>query len=140
MLDVALDPLLVLYPQAHIPPAGTSNRLARLGLQHCAEAAHAGGVVGQWLTLRNPSTAQGHWYCDNSSSSRRRPTSTAGKTRMTRTRSAWARRASQSPPALLQGQGQEALLQGPPLDAPRRCTKGGAAKLTGPNRTAPTAG
>ena len=34
VLDLALEPLRVLYPQAHIPPTGTSNRLGRLGLQH----------------------------------------------------------------------------------------------------------
>ena len=61
VLDLALEPLRVLYPQAHIPPAGTSNRLGRLGLQRRVEAAHPGGVVEQWLTLRNPSTAEGHW-------------------------------------------------------------------------------
>ena len=33
VLDLALEPLRVLYPQTHIPPAGTSNRLGRLGLQ-----------------------------------------------------------------------------------------------------------
>ena len=62
VLDLALEPLRVLYPQTHIPPAGTSNRLGRLGLQRHVEAAHPGGVVEQCLTLRNPSTAQGHWY------------------------------------------------------------------------------
>ena len=31
VLDVALEPLRVLYPQTHIPPTGTSNRLGRLG-------------------------------------------------------------------------------------------------------------
>ena len=62
VLDLALEPLRVLYPQTHILPAGTSNRLGRLGLQRRVEAAHAGGVVEQWLTLNNPSTTQGHWY------------------------------------------------------------------------------
>ena len=62
VLDLALEPLRVLYPQTHIPPAGTSNRLGRLGLQRRVEAAHPGGVVEQWLTLRKPSTAAGHWY------------------------------------------------------------------------------
>ena len=57
VLDLALEPLRVLYPQAHIPPARTSNRLARLGLQRRVEYTHTGGVVGQWLTLRNPSIA-----------------------------------------------------------------------------------
>ena len=60
VLDVALEPLRLLHPQAHIPLAGTSNHLARLGLQRRIEAAHAGGVVGQWLALHNPSTAQVH--------------------------------------------------------------------------------
>ena len=60
VLDLALEPLPVLYPQTHIPPAGTSNRLGRLGLQCRVKAAHPGGVVEQWLTLRNPSSAEGH--------------------------------------------------------------------------------
>ena len=60
VLDLALEPLRVLYPQTHIPPAGTSNRHGRLGLQRLVEAAHPGGVVEQWLILCNPSTAQGH--------------------------------------------------------------------------------
>ena len=62
VLDLALEPLRVLYLQTHFPPAGTSNRLGRLGLQRRVEAAHPGGVVEQWLTFHNPSTAQGHWY------------------------------------------------------------------------------
>ena len=61
VLDLALEPLRVLYLQTHIPPAGTSNRLGRLGLQRRVKAAHPGGVVEQWLALRNPSAAQGHW-------------------------------------------------------------------------------
>ena len=60
VLDRALELLRVLYPQTHIPPAGKSNRLGRLGLQRRVEAAHPGGVMEQWLTLRNSSTAQGH--------------------------------------------------------------------------------
>ena len=52
VLDLALEPLRVLYPQTHIPPAGTSNRLGRLGWQRRVEAAHPGGVVEQWLALR----------------------------------------------------------------------------------------
>ena len=62
VLDLALEPLRVLYPQTHILPASTSNRLGRLDLQRRVGAAHPGGVEEQWLTLRNPSTAQGHWY------------------------------------------------------------------------------
>ena len=62
VLDLALEPVRVLYLQTHIPPAGMSNRLGRLGLQRRVQAAHPGGVVKQWLTLHNPSSAQGHWY------------------------------------------------------------------------------
>ena len=57
VLGLALEPLRVLYLQAHIPPAGTSKQLARLELQHRVEATHAIVVVGQWLSLRNASTA-----------------------------------------------------------------------------------
>ena len=62
ILDLALEPLQVLYPQADIPPTGTSNPLARPGLQRRVEATHAGGVVRQWLAVHNPSTTQVHWY------------------------------------------------------------------------------
>ena len=62
VLDLALEPLWMLYPQTHIPLAGTSNLLGRLGLQGGVEAAHPGGVVEQWFALHNPSTGQGHWY------------------------------------------------------------------------------
>ena len=62
VLDLALEPLRMLYLQTQIPPVGTSNRLGRLGLQRHVEAAHPGGVVEQWLALRNPLPAQGHWY------------------------------------------------------------------------------
>ena len=44
VLDLALEPLRVLYPQTHIPPAGTSKRVGHLGLQRRVEAAHPGGV------------------------------------------------------------------------------------------------
>ena len=62
VLDLALELLRVLYSQTYILPAGTSNRLGRLGLQRRVEAAHPGGVVEHWLTLHNLSTLQGHWY------------------------------------------------------------------------------
>ena len=62
VLDLALEPLRVLYLQTHIPPAGMSKRLGRLGLQRRIEATQAGGMVEQWLTLHNPSTGHGHWY------------------------------------------------------------------------------
>ena len=47
MLDLALEPLRVLYLQTHIPPASTTNRLGQLGLQRRVGAAQPGGVVGQ---------------------------------------------------------------------------------------------
>ena len=119
VLDLALEPLRVLYPQAHISPAATSNRLARLCLQHRVEACHVGGILGQWLTLRNPSTAQGQWYLHQlfflpqaaPKHHRQDPYDTHPE-----------RLGAQSfprpaPPALPQEQGQGALLQGPPLAA-----------------------
>ena len=118
VLDLALEPLRVLYPQTHIPPAGTSNPLGRLGLQRRVEAAHPGGVLKQWLTLRNPSAAQGHWYLHQllflpraaPEHSRQNPYHTHPE-----------RRGAQSfpqpvPPTLAPGEGPEALQQGPPLD------------------------
>ena len=42
VLDLALEPLRVLYPQTHITPAGTSNRLGSQGLQRCVDAAQPG--------------------------------------------------------------------------------------------------
>ena len=51
VLDLTLELLRVLYPQTHIPPAGTSNRLGRLGLRRRVEAAHPGGLVEQWLAV-----------------------------------------------------------------------------------------
>ena len=109
----------VLYPQAHIPPMGTSNRLSRLGVQRCVEAAHAGGVVERWLTLCNLSTAQGHWYLHQllflpqPASKHRRQDPYASHQERLGTQSF----PQPLPPALPQGQGQEALLLGPPLDA-----------------------
>ena len=118
VLDLALEPLRVLYLQTHTPPAGTSSRLGRLGLQRRIEAAYPGGVVEQWLTRHNPSTAQGHWYLHQllllpgAALDHRRQNLT------TRIQSAWARRASRSRPRLPshQGKSPEALQQGPPLD------------------------
>ena len=57
-----MQTLRVLYLHAHIPPAGMSNLLARLGLQRRIEATHVGGMVEQWLALCNSSSTQGHWY------------------------------------------------------------------------------
>ena len=118
VLDLALEPLRVLYPQAHIPPAGTSNRLGRLGLQRRVEAAHPGGVVEQWLTLRNPSTAEGHWYLHQLLF---QPRAAPEHRRQNPYHTHPERRGAQNypqpvPPALPPGQGPEALQRGPPLD------------------------
>ena len=117
VLDLALEVLRVLYPQAHIPLAGTSNHLARLGLQRCTEAAHAGGVVGQWLALHNPSTAQGHWYLHRSLFLPRAATEHRRQNPYnTHPEFLGAPGFLQpAPPALPPRQGQEALLQRPPL-------------------------
>ena len=45
VLDLALEPLRVLWSQAHIPLPRTSNPLVRLCLRRRAKAAQAGGVV-----------------------------------------------------------------------------------------------
>ena len=118
VLDLALEPLRVLYPQTHIPPAGTSNRLGRLGLQRRVEAAHPGGVVQQWSTLRNPSAAQGHWYLHQLLFL---PRAAPEHRRQNPYHTHPERRGAQSfpqpvPPTLSPGQGPEALQQGPPLD------------------------
>ena len=118
VLELALEPLRVPYPQTHIPPAGTSNRLGRLGLQRRVEAAHPGGVVEQWLTLHNPSAAQGHWYLHQLLLL---PRAAREHRRQNRYHTHPERRGAQSflqpvPPALSPGQGPEALQQGPPLD------------------------
>ena len=118
VLDPALEPLRVLYPQTHIPGAGTSNRLGRLGLQRRVQAAHPGGVVEQWLTLRNPSAAQGHWYLHQLLFL---PWAAPEHRRQNPYHTHPERRGTQSfpqpvPPALSPGQGPEALQQGPLLD------------------------
>ena len=118
VLDLALEPLRVLYPQTHIPPAGTSNRLGRLGLQRRVQAAHPGGVVEQWLTLRNLSTAEGHWYLHQLLF---QPQAAPEHRRQNPYHTHPERRGAQDfpqpvPPALLPGQDAEALQQAPPLD------------------------
>ena len=118
VLDPALEPLRVLYAQTHIPPAGTSNRLGRLGLQRRVEAAHPGGVVEQWLTLRNPSAAQGHWYLHQLLLL---PRAAPEHRRQNPYHTHPERRGAQGfpqpvPPALSPRQGPKALQQGPPLD------------------------
>ena len=119
VLDLALEPLRVLYPHTHIPPAGTSNRPGRLGLQRRGKATHPGGVVEQWLTLRNPSTAQGHWYLHQLLFL---PRAAPEHRRQNPYHTHPERRGAQSfpqpaPPALPPEQGPDALQQGPPLDA-----------------------
>ena len=108
----------MLYPQTHIPAAGTSNRLGRLGLQRRVEAAHPGGVVEQWLTLRSPSAAEGHWYLQQHLFL---PRAAPEHRRQNPYHTHPERRGAQGfpqpvPPALLPGQGPEALQQGTPLD------------------------
>ena len=117
-LDLALEPLRVLYPQNHIPAAGTSNRLGRLGLQRRVEAAHRGGLVEQWLTLRNPSTAEGYWYLHQLLCL---PRAAQEHRRQNLYHTHPGRRGTQGfpqpvPPALLPGQGPEVLQPRPPLD------------------------
>ena len=118
VLDLALELLRVLYPQTHIPPAGTSNRLGCLGLQRRVEAAHPGGVVEQCLTLRNPSAAEGHWYLHQLIFL---PRAAPEHRRQNPYHTQPERRGAQSfpqpvPPALSPGQGPEVQQQGPPLD------------------------
>ena len=127
VLDLALEPLQVLYPQTHIPPAGTSNRLGRLVLQRRVEAAHPGGVVEQWLTLRNPSTAEGHWYLLQLLL---HPRAAPEHRRQNTYHTHPERRGAQDfpqpvPPALPPGQDPEALQQGPPLDTATRVQQRG---------------
>ena len=116
VLDLALEPLRVLYPQTHIPSAGTSNRLGRLGLQRQDEAAHPGGVVEQWLTLRNPSAAQGHWYLHQLLFL---PRAAPERRRQNPYHTHPERRGAQSfpqpvPPAFSPGKGPEGAAAGPP--------------------------
>ena len=118
VLDLALEPLRVLYLQTHIPPAGTSNRLGRLGLQRRVEAANPGGVVEQWLALRNLSTAEGHWYLHQLLF---QPRATPEHRRQNPYHRHPERQGAQNfpqpvPPALPPGQDPKALQQGPPLD------------------------
>ena len=117
-LDLALEPLRVLRPQTHIPPAGTSNPLGGLGLQRRVEAAHPGGVVEQWLALRNLSAAEGHWYLHQllflpqAAPEHRRQNSYHTHPE----RQGVQGFPQQVPPALSPGQGPGALQQGPLLD------------------------
>ena len=139
MLDLALKPLWVLYPQTHIPPAGTSNRLGRLGLQRRVEAAHPGGVVDQWLTLHNLSTAHGHWYLHQLLYL---PPMAPEHRRQNPYQTHLERLGAQSfpqpaPPALPPGQGPEALQQGPPRDTGTTVQQRGSSKAdrAEPDRT-----
>ena len=126
--DLALEPLRVLYPQTHIPPAGTSNRLSRLSLQRRVEAAHPGCVVEQWLTLRNLSTAQGHWYLHQLLFL---PRAAPEHRRQNLYHTHPERLGTQSfpqpaPPALSPGQGPEACSRAPLLDTATTVQQGGS--------------
>ena len=77
-----------------------------------------GGVVEQWLTLRNPSAAQGHWYLHQILFL---PRAAPEHRRQNLYHTHPERRGAESftqpvPPALSPEQGPEALQQGPPLD------------------------
>ena len=140
VLDQALEPLRVLYPQTHIPPAGTSNRLSCLRLQRRMEAAHRGGLVEEWLTPQNPSNAQGHWYLHELLFL---PRTAPEHRRQNPYHTHPERLGAQSfpqpaPPTLPPGQSREVLQQGPGSTQPPRYSKGVAAKRTGLNRTART--
>ena len=133
VLDLALEPLRVLYPQTHIPPAGTLNRLGSLGLHRRVEAAHPGGVVDQWLALHNPSTAQGHWYLHQLLFL---PRTTPEHRRQNPYHAHPERLGAQSfpqpaPAALPPGQGPEALQQGPPLDTATTVQQRGSGNADG---------
>ena len=136
VLDLALEPLAVLHLQAHIPPTGTSHQLSRLGLQRRVEAAHAEGVVGQWLALRNPSTAQGHWYLHQLLFL---PRATLENHTQNPYRTHQGHLGAQgflqpALPALPQGQGQEALLQAPPLETNTAVQQRGSSNADGAER------
>ena len=128
VLDLPLKPLRVLYPQTHILPAGTSNRLGRLGLQRRVEAPHPGGVVEQCLTLHNPFTAQGHWYPHQLLFL---PRTAPEHCRQNPYHTHPERLGAQSfpqpaPPALPPWQGPEALQQGPPLNTTTKVQQRGS--------------
>ena len=134
VLDLALEPLRVLYPQTHIPAAGTTNRLGHLGLQRRIEAAQPGGVVEQWLTLRNPSAAQGHWYLHQLLFL---PRAAPEHRRQNPYHTHPERQGAQSfpqpvPPALSPGQGAEALQQDPQLDTATTVQQRGSDSVDGP--------
>ena len=139
VLDLALEPSRVLYLQTHIPPAGTSNRLGCPGLQRRVEAAYPGGVVEQWLTVHNPSTAQDHWYLHQllflpwaaPENRRQNPYDTQPE-------HLGAQSFPQpAPPALPPGHSPEALQQGTPLDTATTVQQRGSNNADGakPDRT-----
>ena len=139
VLDITLEPLRVLYPQADIPPACTSNCLARLRLQRCVEALHVGGVAEQCLTLRNRSPAQGEWYLHQLLFlSQAAPENRRRDPYASHPEGLGAQSFPQPPlPALSQGQGREVLLQGPPLHTATAVQQRGRrnADRAEPNRT-----
>ena len=133
VLDLALESLRLLYPQGHIPPAGTSNHLVRLGLQRRVEAAQAGGVVEQYLALHNSSTAQGHQYLHQLLFLPRAATEHRRQNLYhTHPERLGAQGFPQpAPPALPPGQGQEALLQWSPLDTTSTLQQRGSSNADG---------
>ena len=139
VLNLALEPLRVLDLQTHIPPAGTSNRLGRLGLERRVKAAHPGGVVEQWFTFHNPSTAQGHWYLHQLLFlARTAPEHRRKNLYHTQPERLRAQSFPQpAPPALPPKQGLEALQQGPLLDTATPIQQRGSSNADGaePDRT-----
>ena len=139
LLDLALEPLRVLYLEAHIPPAGTSNQLARLGMQQGVEAAHTGGLVRQWVAPRSPSTAQCHRYLHQLLFlPRATPEHRQQNPYDTHPERLGAQGFPQpAPPALPPRQRHEALLQGPPVNASTAVQQRGRSNTDGaePDRT-----
>ena len=92
--------------------------MGRPGLQRRVEAAHPGGVPKRSLTLRNASTARGHWYLHQILFL---PQAAPEHRRQNLYHTHPERQGAQSfpqpaPPALSPGQGPEALQQGPSLN------------------------
>ena len=141
VLDLVPEPLRVLYPQTHIPHAGMSNRLGRLGLQRRVEAAQPGGVVEDWLTLHNPSTAQGHWYLHQLPFL---PLTAPAHRRQNPYHTHSERLGAQgfpqpAPPFFCRGSARRRCNRAPDSTQPAQYSSGEAAARTGPNRTARTA-
>ena len=98
--------------------------------------------MGQWLTLRNPSTQQGHWYPHQLLPfSQAAPEHRRQDPYDTQPERPGAQSVPQpAPPALQHGQGQEALLQGPPLDATTALQQRGRRNADGTKRDSTNCG